>query len=449
MLFGMRVRRVQHAGLRTFFWLWLAQTVSGLGSGLTAFALGVWLYLETGQATPLALTALANFLPALLIGPLAGAVVDQVDRKWAMILADTGQAVMTFLLLALIGLNGPVWGIYPLLAISSAFRAFQFPAQAASLSLLVPRANLGRANGLRTVGEGVGGFGGPLLAGVLVPLIGVAGVMLIDVATFLFAVSVTLAITVSRPLESDEGRRRNGLSLWRRAFGGLGYIWQRPGLLGLLLVFAGSSFVSSLVAPLITPLILARSGGDTVSLGLVYGVFGGGWFVGGLLMTVWGGPRPRIHGLFGGLILTGLLGWGLLGLGQGVTLWCLSAFCAGFLTPVVGGSSLAIWQSKVEPDLQGRVLAVRPLISNALTPVALLSSGLLADQVFQPALRGDLGQVLTPILGTGEGRGYALMFLLAGLLQALCGLAAYLLPRSRHVENELPDALSGSQPARN
>lgn len=433
---------LQHPGLRTFFWLWLAQTVSGLGSSLTAFALGVWLYQETGQATPLALTALANFLPSFFIGPFAGAVVDQIDRKWAMIVADTGQAFTTFALLALIGLEGPVWVIYPLLAASSAFRAFQFPAQAASLSLLVPKAHLGRANGLRTVSEGVGGLGGPLLAGALVPVIGVSRVMLLDVATFLFAVSVTLALTIPRPPESDEGRRERGKPLWRRALGGVSYIRDRPGLLGLLLVFAGSSFIASLVGPLITPLILARSGGDTVALGLVYSTFGGGWFVGGLLMTAWGGPRPRVHGVFSGLLLSGLLGFSLLGFGRSLPVWMVAGFLPGFLTPVVGGSSLAIWQSKVEPDLQGRVLAVRPLISSALTPFALLLSGVLADNVFEPAMQGELGQTLEPLLGTGDGRGYALMFILAGLFQALCGLSGYLMPHSRKVESELPDALA-------
>lgn len=280
-----------------------------------------------------------------LIGPFAGALVDQIDRKWAMILADTGQACMTFALLALIAVEGPVWAIYLLMAISSTFNAFQFPAHAASLSLLIPKAHLGRANGLRTVSEGVGGLGGPLLAGALVPLIGVSAVMLIDVATFLFAVSITLALTIPRPPESDEGRLEKGKPLWRRALGGLGYIRDRPGLLGLLLVFAGSSFIASLVGPLITPLILARSGGDTVTLGLVYSVFGEGWFVGGLLMTAWGGPRPRVHGVFSGLglLLSGLLGFSLLGLGQGLWVWLPAAFFPGFLTPIVGGSSLAIW----------------------------------------------------------------------------------------------------------
>lgn len=432
----------QHPGFCTFSWLWLAQTVSGLGSSLTAFALGVWLFEETGQATPPVLTALAKFVPSFLIGPFAGALVDKIDRKWVMILADTGQACTTFALLALIAVEGPVWTVYLLLTISSAFNAFQFPAQAASLSLLIPKAHLGRANGLRTVSEGVGGLGGPLLAGALVPLIGVSAVMLADVATFLFAVSMTLALTIPRPPESDEGRRDKEKPLWRRALGGLGYIRDRPGLLGLLLVFAGSSFIASLVGPLITPLILARSGGDTVTLGLVYSVFGGGWFVGRLLMTAWGGPRPHVHGVFSGLLLSGLLGFSLLGLGQNLWMWLPAAFFPGFLTPIVGGSSLAIWQSKVAPDLQGRVLAVRPLISSALTPLALVLSGILADNVFEPAVQGELGRTLEPLLGTGDGRGFALMFVLAGLLQALCGLSGYLLPRSRKVERELRDALA-------
>ncbi len=109
--------------------------------------------------------------------------------------------------------------------------------------------------------------------------------------------------------------------------------------------------------------------------------------------------------------------------------------------PIIGGPSLAIWQSKVAPDLQGRVLAVRPLVSSALTPLALLLSGFLADSVFEPAMQGELGRTLEPLLGTGDGRGYALLFVLAGLFTALTGLLGYLLPRSRKVERDLPDAL--------
>ena len=419
-------------------WLWSGQTISVFGSGLTTFAIGVWLFLETGQATPFALTALFGFLPGILLAPFAGVIVDRVDRKWAMLASDLVQGVVTLaLLLLLAGGRLELWMIYALLSAGSAARAFQVPAHMASVSLLVPRESLGRASGLSSLSQGIGDLSAPVLAGVLVPLIGLPGVMLIDVCTFLVGAGILVFLRIPRPPAGAAGKPRS--SLWAQAGLGWAYIRERPGLLGLLVVFAGVNLIMPMSGVLTAPLVLARTGGDTAQLGLVTSAFGLGAILGGLIMTWWGGPRPRVHGHFAPMILAGLVAWPAVGLGPSVGFWMFGMFVYGLGVPIVQGSSAAIWQSKVAPELQGRVFATRRMVAQIMVPASFLLAGPLADGVFVPLANGSLGPALEPLVGTGPAAGYALMFVVTGLLAAVNGFGGYLRPRTLHVERELPD----------
>lgn len=426
-------------GGRTFLWLWSGQTISILGSGLTQFALGVWLFRETGQATPFALTALFGFLPGIVLGPFAGVAADRWDRRTLMLLSDLVQGLATLALLGLLAAGRlELWAIYGLLALSSAARAFQVPAHMASVSLLVPRESLGRANGLSSMSQGVGDLLAPIMAAALVPVLGLPGVMLLDVLSFAVGAGITLALRIPRPPASEAGRKARG-SLWVQAGAGWRYIRERPGLLGLLTVFAGINFVMPMSGVLTAPLVLARTGGNAAALGAVSSSFGLGAIAGGLLMTTWGGPRPRVHGHFAPMIVAGLLAWPAVGLGGSLPVWMLGMFVYGLCVPIVQGSSAAIWQSKVEPDLQGRVFATRRVVVQIAVPAAFLLAGPLADRVFVPLANGSLAPALGPLVGSGPEAGYALMFLVTGVLAALNGLSGYLRPRTLHVERELPD----------
>lgn len=432
---------LEHPGSRTFLLLTLGQSVSLFGTHLTAFALGVWLFEETGAATPLALSVLAGFLPGVLLGPYAGVVIDRIDRKWAMMFSDLGQGLATLAILSLLaaGVLTPLM-IYGLLALSSAAGAFQYPALASTVSLLVPKAHLGRANGLLSFGEGVGSLAAPFLAGVLVPTIGVSGVMLIDVTTFAFSTVVLLLLSIPNPVQrAQEQVERKALS---EMLEGWHYITHRPGLLGLLMIGALLNLIGIFVsARLNTPLVLARSGGDTVALGLVSSAFGAGLIVGGLVMASWGGPRRRIYGALGSMIAIGLCYQVLFSLGQGWPVWVLASFLGSFFIPIQSGSNNAIWQAKVAPELQGRVFALRYTLGQFLTPVGLVLVGPLADQVAEPLMNGPLGVTLEPLFGSGPGRGFALVMLCFGFLTVLVAIVGLSLPRVRKVEQELPDVV--------
>ena len=427
-------------GMRTFFVIWSGQLVSTIGSGLTGFALGVWIYQETGSVTLFALNMLAYALANLLVSPIAGVLVDRYDRRWVMILSDTGAGLAT-LSIALLYVTGnlEVWNIILATAFTSAFSAFQWPAYSAVTTLLVPKEQLGRAGGMVQIGEAISQLLAPAAAGVLFVTIGLGGVILIDFVTYLFAVLTLLIVRVPSPERSEAGEEGKG-SIWQEAIFGWRYISARAGLLGLLLIFAAFNFVSGLIMPLITPLILDMASPDL--LGYVFSIAGAGMLVGTLVMSAWGGPKRRIHGVLGFLMLSGFF-TSILGISPFIPFLAAAGFGLLFTLPIINGSSQAIWQSKVAPDVQGRVFSVRRMIAMSMTPLAYIVAGPLADNVFRPllveggALAGSVGQ----LIGVGPGRGTGFMFMVIGALSILVAAAGYLNPRVRNVEDELPDVM--------
>jgi DHA3 family macrolide efflux protein-like MFS transporter len=433
-------RPSEERGMITFLVVWVGQVVSMLGSSLSGFALSVWVYQRTGSATKFALMAFVTMLPGILLSPVAGALVDRWDRRWAMILADTGSGCTTLIVALLLWLGRlELWHIYLLLAVSSSFSAFQFPAFSAATTLLVPWRHLGRASGMTQMGSGIAEIIAPALAGALVVTLGPQGVLFIDVVTFLFAVTTLLIVRIPRPAASAEGAAARG-SLLSEAVFGWTFIRRRPGLLALLLLFATTHVSMGMMQVLVTPMILAFTSADV--LGRVLSGAALGMLAGSLLMTVWGGPRRRVPGILGFLLLQGavlMVG----GLRPSATLIAVSGFVFLFCTPMIIGSSQAIWQSKVPLDLQGRVFAVRRMIAWSTLPLAYLIAGPLADRVFEPLLAegGPLAASVGAWIGVGKGRGIALLFFVLGLFVLLVVAAASRYRRLRQLESELPDVL--------
>jgi len=431
-------------GMRTFLVIWFGQLISTLGSGLTGFALGVWIYQETGSATLFAMNMLAVAVPNLLISPLAGALVDRWDRRWVMILSDTGAGLSTLVVFLLLFTNRlEIWHVYLISAISAAFSTFQWPAYSAATSTLVPKEQLGRAGGMVQIGEAISQIIAPAVAGALYVTTGLYGVVLIDFLTFAFAVGSLLFVRIPRPKVSAEGEQSKG-SLWKEATYGWKYIVARPGLLGLLLVFAATNFFSGLMQPLLAPLVLDMTSADM--LGYLGSVIGIGMLLGTLIMSAWGGPKRKVHGVLGFLMLGGLFTT-MLGLRPSIPLMTVSGFLMMMTFPVVNGSSQAIWQSKVALDVQGRVFSVRRMIAWSTTPVAFALAGPLADQVFKPLLMegGALANSVGQVIGVGPGRGVGLMFIILGLCNVLVAAGGYLNSRVYHVEDDLPDAVQAEE----
>jgi MFS transporter len=434
-------------GMRSFLILWTGQVVSSLGSGLSGFALGVWIYRQTGSATALSLITLFATLPNFLLSPLAGALIDRWGRRSVLLINNFGSGACT-LVMALLYWTGrlELWHVYALVLASRCFNVFQLPAFSATTPLLVPPRHLVRANGMALLGPAAGQIASPILAAMLMDVIGVGGVIFLDCSSFLFAAATLLAIRIPRPAVSDAGQEGRG-SLLYESFYGWTYIRKRPGLLGLLLFFATANYCLMVVQILLTPLVLSFASTKTLGMVMTSGAAGG--LLGGIALGVWGGGHSlrRIPIILGFTLLQGtmlLLG----GLRPSAILVAAATSIALFATPIIRGSSEAIWQSKVPQDLQGRVFAIRRMIAGVAFPLAGATAGPLADRVFGPllapggALAGSLGRVL----GVGPQRGIGLLFMVLGVVTLLSVLAIYRIRSVRCVETELPDVLRGAAP---
>jgi MFS family permease len=441
----MMIEFLHTKGGRTFGLVWFGQVVSNIGSGLTSFGLGLWVFLETGSATQLALIVLAARLPMLLISPFAGALIDRWDRRTAMIVADAGAAagtLATVLLLASGRLE--IWHLYVTLSFSGVFGAFQFPAYSAATTLLVPTAQYSRAAGMVQLAGSVSLVAAPTLAAVLIVSTGLTAIFVIDFLSFLVAVVILVAVRFPEPVRS-EPPKRGMRPLLGEARSGFSFVARHRGLLVLLLTFSVVNFAFSFMSVLLIPLLLSVTSETTA--GSVVSISGFGLVAGSLLMASWGGPQDRVGGLF--VAIGGMgLGFAVAGMAPDVG-WILAGISLIHIVhPIAGSLSQAIWQTKVPPELQGRVFAVRQVLAIAAAPVAFVLAGRLADGVFEPFMAGPSAPAtwLRGLIGVGSGRGIGLLFVLLGAVVLVTLVIAWNHPAIRALDEAVPDAVSAPQP---
>lgn len=427
-------------GMRGFTVVWLGQLVSVLATNMTAFAMTIWVYQETGSATALGLMQVAFILPFLLLSPVAGVMVDRYDRKLMMMVSDLAAAIATATILALVAFNRlEVWHLYVAAVLQGLGNTFQWPAYSAAIAVMVPKSQYGRANGMMSLVEAGPAVLAPVLAGALLPIFQLVGILTIDLLTFFIAIGALLLVHVPRPQRTEEGRAGQG-NVIREAAYGFRYIFARPSLLGLQLVFLFGNLFYGIAGTLFAPAVLARTGNDTIALGSVQSVAAAAAVMGGILMSVWGGFRRRVHGVLLGWMLLGLVGLCVFGLGRSLPIWALGSMAALF-GPLVNASNQAIWQAKVAPDVQGRVFSARRLIAWFTNPISPILAGTLADFVLEPAMRSDslLATVFGGVFGVGPGAGMSMLIFVCGIGAALVGIVGYAVPAIRRAEEMLPD----------
>lgn len=430
----------QPSGMRAFTIVWIGQVVSLLGSAMTRFALTVWAWQITGQATALGLMAFFSFAPVVLLSPVAGALVDRWNRKLVVMLSDLGAGLATVVVLLLYtGGQLQIWHLYAAALFAGAFETFQFPAYSAAMSVMLRKEQYARANGMMALAQSASEIFGPLAAGAALGVVGITGIMTFDVCTFVAAILAVLAVSIPQPTVTAAGRAGRG-SLRQESVYGFRYILARPSLLGLQLAFFTMNLLGTFGFTVLSAMILARTGNDELALSGVNAAAGVGGVIGGLLLSVWGGPKRRVHGVLLGMALSSV-GTVLLGLGRALPLWAAGAFITAFFIPILNGCNQAIWQAKVPPDVQGRVFATRRMIAQITVPAAMLIAGPLADYVFEPGLLpgGALVGVFGGLVGTGVGAGMSLMLLLSGVLGIFAGLGGYAFRAVRNAEDILPD----------
>lgn len=429
--------------MRGLFMIWLGQMVSGIASSITAVALPIWIFSITDSGTAVAFLEFFFFGSYLLAVLFAGILIDRSDRKTMMLMYDflSLSSLAVLLVLETAGLL-EVWHLYIAAVLQGVGSAFQAPSYAAAITTMVSRHQYIRANSLMSLLYGIPEIFGPVLAGLTYVIIGLSGIIVMNLIAFVISIGVLLFVNIPATPQTAEGEQSHNKFL-SEAIYGIKYIFQRPALLGLQLIFfTGNLFTGiALSAAALYPMILLRTGNNPEVLGTIQSVGALASVVAGIVLTAWGGIKRPARAIILGWMISSFLGLTLFGVGQVIWIWLIAIIVDSIFDPVVNVSIDAFLQAKVPPDLQGRVFSASDFISQAMIPFTALIAGYFGDQIFEPAMStgGSLVTMFGWLVGTGPGSGFGLLIFLCGVGGTLIGLAGYLTPSIRNVDRLVPD----------
>ena len=409
--------------MKTFMVIWFGQFISMLGSALSAFGLGIWIFQKTGSAASFAMSAVCTVLPALLFAPFAGSIADRKKRKAIILLTDSIDAFLKILIVTLLIFNKlELWMVYPLVFISGTLGTFQNPAFGASIPMLVPSDKLTRANGLLQFSSAIQNLLAPVIAGFLYPLIELKGLFIIDFVSFFFALASIAFIKIPQPLIE---KTKDSLVL--AAFKDLQYAWkyliQKEGLMQLIVFFAFLNFIANLSMILLGPLMMSVY--NSQAYGNVQAGIGLAMLLGGLCSSLIPDTKNKIKRI---LLILSLCSIGPIISGTTLNRIIITGgfFIFMFPVPYVNTLLMSIFQIKIERNVLGRVGALMTAILAAITPIAYLCAGPLADYVFEPLMNE-------------KGRGIGLIFIISGILLIISCLLMRLNKTVTSIEKRLPD----------
>jgi len=426
------------------FIIWLGQMISGIASSITFFALPNWILQTTNvSGSALSYWESAFFGSYLLIILFAGVLIDRYNRRVMMLVYDfMGLTTVAILLVLQTTGHLTIWHLYIAAVLQGIGFAFQAPSYSAAITTMVPRKQFVRANGFISLLDSAPGVAGPFLAVFMVGFFGLSGVLALNLFSFILSIGTLLFVEIPptpHTLEGDMSHSR----FWKEVLFGVKYIFQRPGLLGIQLIFLFGNFFSGIALSLtaLYTMVFLRTGGDPNAANLLQSVGAATAVIIALILTGYGRIQRPIRAILFGWIISSFFGMGLLGMGQSMVIWLIAIVIDSSFDPIVNISIDTILQTKVPPDLQGRVFSASDFLSQILIPITPLLAGVLGEKVFEPAMKdgGVLAGSFGWLVGTGPGAGFGLMILLCGIGGTLVGLFGFLTPAIRNVNKILPD----------
>jgi len=421
-----------------FYVIMLGQLVSTVGSSMTRFGLGIWVLAETGDITAYTVLLFFAVLPLGVGSLFAGPLVDRWNRRAVLIGGNTIASFSTLIVVLLFFTDTlALWHLYIALTINGVANAFVLPALEASIPLLVDKAQLGRAAGLTQMIQAFEIILGPALAGLLIGSLGIGAIFVVDFITFGATILALALSAIPQPISNQPQTSQQ--TLWQEFTFGVRYIQKRPTFLYLMGFITLTMFLMPGIGyALVTPLVLSFASEEAA--GFVLSSFGIGSLLSGILLTVWGGPKRRMHGMLIAMALAGV-SCIVVGLRESVLLMAFGISGIGVTFLFMIGLNRVIWQVKAAPEVLGRVFSLRIALGVAAQSVGILIAGPLAEHLFEPLMMDKGGLVISigQLIGTGPGRGMALMYIIVGLLLIGLAILSALLPQIRLMEDHIPD----------
>jgi DHA3 family macrolide efflux protein-like MFS transporter len=413
------------------------QLISILGSAMSNFAIGIWIWKTTGKATPFSIISVAFALSSLLFTPIAGVLVDRWPRKLSLILpAVVSSLMMGFLLILFVSNQIRLPYIYISAFIMGVANSFEFPAFTSLVTVMLPKEQYNKGNSYLSLIESAPGILAPILAGFLMTFMGIPGILAIDIVTFIVVILVILKIQIPNISEKIQKSGYQLREIVREAWEGFQFIGSRKPLLYLLMMWFFLNFFGGFSGVLFTPYILAKTNNNQLFLGTVNGAFGLGGILCAVLLMVWMGPKKKIKGLLSGLLI-GYLSTVLFVFCGPLYQFVAMALLGSFGNTFAYTFSQSIWQTKTPILLQGRVFSARKIIAQISGPITMGISGPLVDYVLYPRLKNN--PILPLWLGTGKANALAISILFGGILSLTTVIVAITNKKIRNIESVIPD----------
>ena len=402
--------------LKNFLILWSTQSVSQLGSSITAFALTLWLYETTGSSLSTAALTICSYAPYVLMSIFAGALTDRFDKKKTMLVCDLFAVLCTIVVFGLFHTNQlMIWHLYALNIISGLMNTVQQPASEVAMTLIIPEEYYQKTSGLRSLSRSLISILNPLIATALYSFAGLNGVVAADVGSFIIAFTA-LQFFIQIP-ESKNARKE---SIFLLAKEGLGFLKNNPMIMTLLLFLSGINLISSAFDATLPGYVLPNPKGGQTILGIVTSCSGAAMMIGSLIVSVLPKPKDRVKIVY----LTMLFSMGtenfILAFSREPILWSIGQIIGWLFVPVMSTNLEVILRGSIPVELQGRVYACRNTVQFFTIPIGLFLGGFMVDNICEPFMVkcGDLS-ILKMLFGTGKGSGAALMMFILGVSGSL------------------------------
>ena len=412
---------------------WLSQAVSQLGSSMTSYALIIWSYKQTHSAMSVSIMTFCSYLPYVLISIFAGSFVDKHTKKRILLISDTIAACCSVAVFVLLSFNAlQIWHIYIVNAIVGFMNAFQSPATSVVIGIMVPKDKYEQASGMDSFASNLVTFVAPMLAGMILSFSNLRMIIFIDLITFIFAtVILAFLVEIKEKLININIKRDRKLDGFME---GYAFLKVHKGIFYIMLSMSFINFFSRLTYEnILSPMILARTDGNSAILGFVSGILGVGGILGGLFVSIGKTPKDNLKMIYYSAGISFLMGDLLMGIGRNIYVWSLAGLAASIPIPFIMAGQKIIMYKTVPKEIQGRIFAVRNAIQYSSIPVGILLGGYLADYVFEPFMESQntASMILQKIVGSGPGSGMAVMFLCTGILGSL---SCYICYRNKKIQ---------------
>jgi len=424
--------------LKSYLLLWSTQSLSALGSSMTSYALGLWLYRSTGSALKTALLTVCSYAPYVIMSIFAGALSDKWNKKRTMLVCDLFAAATTVTAFLLIKAGSlEPWHLFVINGLNGLMNTVQQPASEVAATQLIPEAHYQKTGALRSLSQSMNTILTPVLATMLFAFGGISTIISVDLITFMIAFAVLLLfIRIPEPESPDKKKE----ALWRSVKSGLSWLRANPLILKLIFFLAGINLIASANNAALSPMILSKETNGERVLGAVNFCIGAATLAGSFIATYKSAPKSRVRAICLSLFFSMSTENFILAFSSSPVIWCIGVILGWIFIPYMGANLDVVFRSTIPPEMQGRVYACRNTLQFFTIPIGGIIGGMLIDSCFEPLMsRQNEGSMICTLFGSGKGSGAALLFAFLGVAGVAVCVVFSLLLRNKKAAHSAAD----------